>query len=122
MKTEKETFYARFRRYPAECGYVHTTQFRGLYVYGQTNEALDAFVMEQALLIYGCLVGGAIAMTVMAVMFIPALILVMKGNFVFFFIELAIAVLCLLCCLWVYKRCKKLQQDYEGKVVCLPIE
>lgn len=122
IKSEKETFYTRFRRYPAECGYVHTTQWRGMYIYGQTKEALDAFVMEQALLFYGCLVGGAVAMTVMAVLFIPALILYMKGNIVFLFIEFALAVLILLYCLWAYKRCKLLQKEYEGKIVRLPNE
>ena len=122
MKTEKETFYTRFRRYPAECGYVHTTQFRGLYVYGQTKQALDAFVMEQALIVYGCLVGGAIAMAVMAILLIPALVLYAKGNIIFFIIEIGLALLCLLYCLWAYKRCKALQKEYVSKIVYLPIE
>ena len=120
MKTDKETFYARFRRYPVECGYLHVAQWRSMYIYGQTEEAVKAFIKKQTL--YSGLIAVILAMAFIAVLIVSAIFFHMKGTVVFLYVGMGLCLLCILYCFWMYNANKKLQQEHNCKVIQLPIE
>lgn len=122
MKTDNEIFYAHCKKHPAHSGYFYTSQWRKMYVYAKSKQALDAFITEQKLIVNGGFLGGGIVLTIFTILVMPTLSLMIKGNLTLFYFCISLAIISLLFCLWAGIYCKKLQKKYENQIICLPME